>query len=116
MYIVKSIANNETEYPNPLKLTKGELVKLGEYAPEENWKDWIWTENAQQEGEWVPIKLIAVSIDSNQGTVLEDYSAKELSVVIGESFEKIKSLNGWSWVKRISNQEEGWIPNEIISE
>jgi hypothetical protein len=31
-----------------------------------------------------------------------------------ELFEKIRSMNGWSWVRKIDNNDEGWVPNETI--
>ncbi|XBD74683.1 hypothetical protein ABFY27_01260 [Akkermansia massiliensis] len=54
--------------------------------------------------------------DGTRGTVLEDYSARELDVDQGEEIVKIRTLNGWTWVRRTSDREEGWIPNETIGE
>lgn len=116
MKTFKTIASHRTEYEHPIKLKKGELVQLGERAPGENWKDWIWAENDRGHGGWVPVQLIDYSEDGRRGTVLEDYSARELNVDPGEEIVKIKTLNGWTWVRRTSDREEGWIPNETIGE
>ncbi|MCC8148296.1 hypothetical protein [Akkermansia sp.] len=51
-----------------------------------------------------------------RGSVLEDYSARELVVDRGEDIVKIKTLNGWTWVRRTNDGEEGWIPDEAIGE
>lgn len=110
----KSIAPHTTEYDTPIQLSKGEIVKLGELAPEENWKDWIWAENEKQEGGWVPIQIIENLEISGQGIVLEDYSAKELNITKDEIVVKIRSLNAWTWVRKVSNNEEGWVPDEVI--
>lgn len=114
MEMYKTILSHKSEYEHPINLSKGEKVKVGERAPEENWKDWIWAENDKKEGGWVPIQIIDFSEDKNYGIVLEDYSAKELNIDKDELIIKIKTLNGWSWVRKISNHDEGWIPNEII--
>lgn len=114
--IFKTIASHRTEYEHPIKLEKGESVTLGERAPEENWKDWIWAENSKGTGGWVPVQLIDFPGDGTRGTVLEDYSARELDVDPGEEILKIRTLNGWTWVRRTSDREEGWIPNETIEE
>lgn len=104
-----------TEYDNPIELTKGEVVKLGDRATEDNWKDWIWAENEKLQGGWIPIQIIENFDDSKpQGIITEDYSARELNVSKGERVVKLKSLNGWSWVRKVNTDEEGWIPDETI--
>lgn len=114
MEVWTSIATHKTEYETPIRLSKGEIVKLGELAPEENWKDWIWAENNEQQGGWVPIQIIENLSDSGQGLILEDYTAKELNINKNEQVVKLKSLNAWSWVRKLSNNDEGWIPDEVI--
>ncbi|MDV2686430.1 hypothetical protein RYX56_18840 [Alkalihalophilus lindianensis] len=51
-----------------------------------------------------------------QGLILEDYIAKELEVNVDEQLIKFKELNGWIWVKRLTNSEEGWVPKENVKE
>lgn len=114
--IFKTTAPHRTEYEHPIKLEKGESITLGERAPEENWRDWIWAENNRGHGGWVPVQLIDCTEDEMRGTVLEDYSARELNVDPGEEITKIKTLNGWTWVRRMSDREEGWIPDESIGD
>jgi hypothetical protein len=114
--IFTTIASHKTEYENPIKLVKGEHVKLGKRAPEENWRDWIWAESSNHEGGWVPIQLIDSSEDESSGVILENYSAKELNIEKGDSVVKIRALNGWTWVRRMSDNSEGWIPNETIED
>ena len=109
------VSGHSTQYPNPIKLSKGEIVKLGELAPEEKWKNWVWAENAKGQGGWVPVQLIAKTHDHLEGVVKEAYSAQELNINVGEKVIKIKSLNGWTWVRNISNLEEGWVPDEAIA-
>ena len=114
MEIRKTISSSTCGYEHPINLSWREQVKLGKRAPEENWKDWIWAENNKKEGGRVPIQIIDFSEDKNYGIVLEDYSAKELNIDKDELIIKMKTLNGRSWVRKISDNDEGWIPNEII--
>lgn len=98
---------------NPIELEVGDVVVLGKEEKEEKWKGWIWAESNTNKG-WIPIQIVEFSEDRTKGIIKEKYSAKELDVQVQEEIVKIRSLNGWSWVKRISNNEEGWIPDEII--
>jgi hypothetical protein len=110
---------HRTEYPDPIRLSAGELVTLGERAPEENWKEWIWAEKASGQGGWIPhqlIELVSVEAGIQRGISKEDYSADELNVDKGDAVIKIKSINGWTWVRNINTGQEGWIPDEIIGQ
>ncbi|MEC3883059.1 SH3 domain-containing protein [Halobacillus sp. HZG1] len=109
IYIVTN--NHTSNYPNPIKLTKGQTVDMGErYTGNENWDNWIYcyTVDSKLEG-WVPEQIIDV-----RGKILEDYIAKELNVEIGELLFKQKDLNGWFWVKKLNSSNEGWVPNENV--
>ncbi|MCL2412853.1 MAG: hypothetical protein FWC98_01795 [Bacteroidales bacterium] len=48
---------------------------------------------------------------NNHGSVIEDYSAKELDIDEGTIVEKIKELNGWLWSKNTRTNEIGWVPS-----
>lgn len=110
MEVFKILKTYKTQYENPIILNIGEIVKLGE---EEKWKGWIWAENKTNKG-WIPIQILEISQDKKTGKILEYYSAKELNVEQGDTIKKIKSINGWTWSKNIKNNNEGWIPDEII--
>ena len=55
-------------------------------------------------------------MENQKCIVKENYSAKELNVNEGEKVMKIKELDGWIWVKRELNNDEGWLPLEILKE
>ena len=101
---------HQTNYPDPLTLEKGEQVIIDhEYDDENEWNNWVYCFkiDKSQEG-WVPEHLIDRKF--NHGIVRDSYTAKELSVDIGERLEGIKEMNGWIWVRRLSDDEEGWVP------
>ena len=108
-YII--IEQHITEYLNPIILKAGEKVIIGEEfigsGNEENWKNWIYCKKIDvSTGGWVPKQFI----DFDSGTIIQDYSAKELNVEKGMIIEGIEDLNGWMWSKNISTDEMGWIP------
>jgi hypothetical protein len=109
----KILKSYSTKYTNPIILNIGETVKLGKEEQSEKWKGWIWAESGDNNG-WIPKQILDISKDGKYGNVLEFYTAKELDVKEGDIVQKIKSLNGWTWSKNLSNDNEGWIPDEII--
>lgn len=113
MKVYKILCSYSTQYTNPIVLTVGECVELGEEEKDEKWKGWIWTESKTNKG-WVPVQILDISVDRQQGTVLEFYTAKELNAEKGDMIVKLKSLNGWTWSKNLRTNEEGWLPDEII--
>ena len=101
----------KTEFINPLHLKKGDEVVLGEEEKKEQWKGWIWATFNNISG-WIP-KPIVKNISDNRGVILDNYSAKELDVDVGDRIYILKELNGWFWVRHSKTNEEGWIPKEI---
>ncbi len=110
----KVIKGRKSDYPNPIKIQKNEIVSVGEeYTENENWQNWIECTNKENITGWVPKQILKIEKDS--AIVLEDYSANELNIKIDEEIEIIKILNGWAWSKN-SDNEFGWIPLENIKE
>ena len=111
-YIV--IKRHETEYPNPITLTAGEKVIIGEEHSStecENWENWIYcTKTDSSNAGWVPKQII----DYKSGRILRNYSAKEQTAEEGVILEGVEELNGWLFSKNKSTGDLGWIPMENI--
>nr|WP_278249026.1 SH3 domain-containing protein [Paenalcaligenes suwonensis] len=45
---------------------------------------------------------------------LEDYTAQELNVRVGEIVAVLKHLNGWMWCKNLLTQQSGWVPTASL--
>jgi hypothetical protein len=114
-YIVTK--SHETEFPNPITLTAGEKVMIGEDPnPEVNHDTWInWAYCIKEDGSnagFVPEQIIRK--EGSYGIVLENYSAHEMTVSEGETLEGTKELNGWLWARNKRTGELGWIPLENV--
>jgi len=102
------IENHRTEYPNPILLSQGEKVIIGEES-DQDWPNWVFCIKLDKSNSgWVPKQII--QYENDFGLVLENYSAKELDIDIGTKVEGIKKLNGWLWLKNMDTSEIGWVP------
>ncbi len=113
MQILKITKPYAVQYNNPIILEVGDLVQLGWEETEEKWKGWIWVISQNNEG-WIPKFILEILSDGKSGKVKEYYTAKEVEVKAGENIMILKSLNGWSWIKKAETGDEGWIPDENI--
>lgn len=116
MNISKIIQSYTKQYLNPILLTVGDSIVLGQEETDEKWKGWIWVELEDKTNSgWIPIQIIEFSADRQTGIVLKNYSAQELSVGVDDQIEIIEMLNGWIWCQNIKSKEIGWIPAECIN-
>ena len=103
------VKKRKTDYPNPIKVLKGEMITCLEKSNENgDWKGWIFCKTANNEG-WIPEQIIEQNND--RGTLLENYDATEFNLEIGEVLVEEKILNGWILgYKEIDLQKKGWAP------
>jgi hypothetical protein len=106
------IEEHRSDNTKPIIIRKGTRVKVGErFNCNGNSPNWIYCYSLDGNGEgWTPLQI--VEVESEYGTVLEDYSAKELEVQKGEIVEGSMELNGWIWCSKLNELESGWIPKE----
>lgn len=104
--VIKSYAS---AYPDPIKVKKGETLKIGK--KESDWSGWTWCTDQNGKSGWLPDSYIKK--DGSICTVLCDYEATELTVNIGESLVVEKEESGWFWCR---NKEglRGWVPSENV--
>jgi hypothetical protein len=110
----KVINEHKSNNSNPIKVGNGETVKLGRISTaDDGWSNWIYCYclHSNREG-WVPTQIIQTQ--NEYGYVLNDYSAKELDVSIGDIVDGELELNGWLWCSRLIDLEDGWLPTEKL--
>jgi len=105
-------------YPNPILLNRGSEVIIDNTRKETDpdWKGWVWCRSVEKEG-WVPIQLLNIVEEGDlisKAIALEDYSANELNVTMGEFVIGETSLNGWLWCKKEGDEEFGWLPLDVL--
>lgn len=103
----------ESNAPHHLVLNEGEVVWFrNEEGENPDWKDWVYCESSINSG-WVPKDIIEI-VDDNHIKLLEDYTAKELSVGAGDVIIGIKKHSGWVFGEHELSKEQGWLPEEIL--
>jgi SH3 domain len=97
-------------YPDPIDVRAGESIILGKTDPD--WPGWQWCTDPRSKSGWVPITFIEKS-DESTGTILFDFTARELSILPGDELELLCLESGWYWARNARN-DEGWIPGTHI--
>lgn len=111
-HIHRVIAAHHSEFPDPIAFSKGTPLTVGaKYAGPEGWDNWYFCTLPAHSGGWVPSQVIDRTSDTpSYGVALEDYTAQELNVRVGEVVAVLKRLNGWMWCKNLLTQQSGWVP------
>lgn len=102
----------ERQYQDPIRARKGDVVRVTE---RDMWQDrylWLWCIADSGKAGWTPDTFI--QLDGEQGTMLRDYSAWELTVAIGETVTVIEEVGGWYWARKVNN-EYGWVPADCVA-
>lgn len=125
-----------SQYPEPITFTAGTMLTVGKRDDgPEGWHDWFFCHAPGQAGGWVPEAIIGPietmapasmvaptdtppahpgPADSTQPPVfaraLQDYTARELSVDVGDIVSGSRHLGGWLWADRHGTGESGWVP------
>lgn len=109
MFQVIVTKQHRSKFPNPIKLSKDEVVQVGKRDDE--WEGWIWcTSKTGIEG-WVPEKYLQIS--DEKAVVLKEYDATELDVEVDDSLTVYLEESGWYWCQK-ENGEKGWVPVESV--
>jgi uncharacterized protein YgiM (DUF1202 family) len=96
---------HKIEYPDPIRVAAGEQVNVGREDAE--FPGWRWCKALDGREGWVPAELL--SNEGAEATVLQDYSARELTVETGEEVVVEESRHDWLLVRN-GRGERGWIP------
>jgi [ribosomal protein S5]-alanine N-acetyltransferase len=108
---MKVIENYEICYPNPLNLKVGDQIELFEKEVPEKWRGWNWCKDSTGNEGWISESYFMRN--SSGAKIVEEYTARELSVKVGKEVELIFEDCGWVWCKK-SDGDEGWLPAEVL--
>ncbi|MEG0943056.1 MAG: SH3 domain-containing protein [Angelakisella sp.] len=108
------IEDYQNSNPDPIEMISGDILCLGERSNENGpWANWIYciSQRTQKEG-WVPVQLLEIAGDV--GVATADYTAKEMTVAVGDAVDGGHELNGWIWCVRKADLEFGWVPKDNL--
>ena len=108
---VNVIEDYATPYPNPITFDAGEIVQIGKRDDE--YTGWIWAKTKAGLEGWAPEQYLMVNYNSAEAKTTKAYSAKELTIHVGEILKVHTELNEWYWVSN-SADESGWIPAKKV--
>lgn len=113
---VIAIAAHRSEYPEPITFTAGTVLQVGEhYAENAQWKNWYFCTTAEGAGGWVPEQVFQRASDPALAVALQDYTARELDIDVGERLIATREMNGWKWCQKQSDGESGWLPMAVLA-
>ena len=108
-YIVEVTKNHYSEFPNPLKLLKGERLSIGDKKTA--FKGWIWCTTESGNSGWVPENFL--KRNKSQGIMNVDYDATELTAIKGERLSVLSEESQWLWCVDNKNRK-GWVPRQNV--
>ena len=112
--ILEVLDNYISDYPNPIELTKGDTVQLGEESDANGpYPDWVFCVcNRTGNKGWVAKSVLSMTGDI--GSATENYTSKEMNVKSGDKVDSLYELNGWYWCIRIADGVTGWVAKDNI--
>ena len=102
---------HHTSYPNPIGLSAGERVRIGH--EDDEFPGWVRTFTTDGNEGWAPLSLLTL-LGEGEALARQDYTARELDVVVGERVRVERELAGWLWVHNETGGS-GWIPASCIA-
>jgi hypothetical protein len=108
--IVRVVRGYTAQYPDPITVRAGDRVQVGTDDPE--FPGWRWCTGPDRRAGWVPEQLLRR--EGQEGVMLRDYTAKELSVHTGAEVTLGEAMSGWVWVTAADGCA-GWIPATCIT-
>lgn len=105
----------ENSNTDPIELKAGDVVNLGEeFKDDDMWPNWIKCVSRKTgKSGWTPIQIL--QFDGETGTAVTDYTAKEMTVAVGDMVNGDNELNGWLWCVRESDGQSGWVPKKCLA-
>ncbi len=100
-----------TQYANPIRFARGDVVTLG--ARDTEWSAFAWTTTADGNAGWAPTDWLQAR-DNGQVVALHDYCARELDVEAGDILTPLQELGGWWWCQHRDGRS-GWLPADHLA-
>jgi len=106
------IAAHHSNYPDPVRVLRGQKVGVGDSDPE--FPGWIRIIDPTGRSGWAPESILERS-GGSEAVATEDYDATELDVAPGDRLTVHRELAGWYWVSNEAGAF-GWVPVDAIQQ
>ncbi|RKF18050.1 hypothetical protein DBZ36_12465 [Alginatibacterium sediminis] len=99
----------------PIVVQRGEVLEFIEASdPNGDWPNWVYCQGIDKQG-WVPKQIL--KLDDSLVTCMQDYSAKEHNLEVGDILLGKDSLNGWAYAAKQDNCDMfAWAPLNCLEE
>ena len=102
----------EAPYPDPIGVRRGDALHIDqERSKETDISGWVWCAGPDGREGWVPKAWIDAS--AHPPVIVRDYSARELSVRIGDRVVIHHLESGFAWCTAAEG-EPGWLPQGVV--
>jgi hypothetical protein len=103
------IKAHTTDFPNPLILKAGDILKTEPKKTE--WPGWVWCTEKDGNSGWIPANYL--EIENNTARMRCDYNATELTAQIGDILNVLDEESSWYWCVT-PRGSKGWIPKDNV--
>jgi SH3-like domain-containing protein len=97
------------QYGDPIAFSRGDPIQVQRADAE--FTEWLWCRGPDEKEGWVHRSFL--SQVSGRAVAVSDYSAKELTVTVGEQARMIRILDGWAFVE-LDGGGVGWVPERVL--
>ena len=108
MFVVVTKAYT-SKYPDPICFDAGAAVQVERGDPE--YPGWFWCRAPSGKTGWVHRTFLGACAGTTAS--VQAYSARELTVAVGERGTLLRSLDGWAYI-RLDTGPEGWMPKSHV--
>lgn len=112
------IKDYQAQYLDPISVQGGETLIVSEKVDYWNGNpEWVWVWCTDQRGKsgWVPRGAIDFDANGTSGTARYDYTARELTVAVGDELVVGREESGWVWCTD-QQEKSGWVPADHVTE
>jgi len=97
------------QYQDPIAFRCGDEVQVG--RPDTRFTEWFWCRGPDGKEGWVHRSFLALS--GGRAVATSGYSARELTVSVGDRGQVVRILDGWAYLQ-LENNRAGWVPERVL--
>ena len=109
---VRATKDRRVQYANPIRIRRGDLVRVGDQDVDQ--PGWWWCTAIDARQGWVPEHVLAPGVKKGATLrVVADYESTELPLQHGDLLDVEERRPGWLLVRNADDQI-GWVPQSHV--